>query len=295
MYDPAKHETPFIQGFLDTLAKSYLQLTGGQIVPMGTATPMGGATPMGPGPSGFGAGGGKGGFASSGGADPSSMGSYPGSGTDAAMGDPQGALIQAPGVATGANSYYNQHRNTKGAKGGSSAAATPSSGGAGVGPSGPAGGAAPNGNVAALNRVIELVKQGQRNSAEWKTMWIDWCQENGAGVHDPTRHQACFIIAFVLKYGLAEVVSAPWASPYLVSLGELAKPYMVSTIKKGQSLSEIWKEQWGLFADSKANGTRDPNRHDAGSLMEFFDTIALQQFGSETWMQPYVNGSEPTY
>ncbi|CAD7959868.1 unnamed protein product [Amoebophrya sp. A25] len=146
-----------------------------------------------------------------------------------------------------------------------------------------------------LGRVIELVKQGQRNSQDWKTLWIDWCQENGNGIHDPTRHSACFIIAFVLKYGLAEVVSAPWASPYLVSLGELAKPYMVATIKKGQSMSEVWKEQWGLFADSKANGTRDPQRHDAGSLMEFFDTIALQQFGNEAWMQPYVTGSEPQY
>ena len=43
-------------------------------------------------------------------------------------------------------------------------------------------------------------------------------------------------------------------------------------------MSELLKEQWGLFADSKANGTRDPNRHDAGSLMEFFATIAMQQF-----------------
>lgn len=146
-----------------------------------------------------------------------------------------------------------------------------------------------------LQRVIDLVKQGQRNSQEWKNMWIDWCQDNGNGVHDPTRHSACFIIAFVLKFGLAEVVSAPWASNYLVSLGELAKPYMVSSIKKGQSMSEVWKEQWGLFADSKANGTRDPNRHDAGTLMEFFDTIALTQFKSEQWMVPYVTGAEPNY
>lgn len=144
----------------------------------------------------------------------------------------------------------------------------------------------------AFGKVIELVKQGQRNSPEWKNMWIDWCQENGNGVHDPTRHSPCFIIAFVLKYGLAEVVSAHWASPYLVSLGELAKPFMVQTIKKGQSMSEIWKDQWGTFADSKANGTRDPNRHDAGSLMEFFDTIALQQFSSEAWMSPYITGNE---
>lgn len=144
----------------------------------------------------------------------------------------------------------------------------------------------------AFQRVIELVKQGQRNSPEWKNMWTDWCQENGNGVNDPTRHVPFSVIGFVLKFGLAEVVNAPWASPYLVSLGELAKPFMVQTIKKGQSMSETWKEQWGVFADSKANGTRDPNRHDAGSLMEFFDNIALPQFGSEAWMTPYVTGQE---
>jgi hypothetical protein len=65
---------------------------------------------------------------------------------------------------------------------------------------------------------------------------------------------------------------------------------MVQSIKRGQALSEAWKESWGSFADSKANGTRDPNRHDAGSLMEFFDTKALVQFPNEPWMTPYTKG-----
>lgn len=52
-------------------------------------------------------------------------------------------------------------------------------------------------------------------------------------MQDPNRHGAMFLLAFVLKFGLAEVVSAPWAGPFLVSLGELSKPYMVQTIKKG--------------------------------------------------------------
>lgn len=143
-----------------------------------------------------------------------------------------------------------------------------------------------------LEKVIEMVKQGQRNSQEWKGLWIEWCQLHGHGVQDPSRHQAMFIIAFVLKYGLAEVVSATWAAHYLVALGELAKPFMVQTIKKGQSQSEQWKEAWANFADSKANGMRDPNRHDAGSLMEFFDTIAMPNYSDQAWMQGYVNGTQ---
>jgi hypothetical protein len=123
------------------------------------------------------------------------------------------------------------------------------------GKGGSGGGSVPRANREAhpaLPKVIELVKQGQRNSQEWKTLWIDWCQKNGNGIQDPNRHSAMFIIAFVLKYGLAEVVSSNWAGPYLVSLGELSKPYMVNTIKKGQSIDEVWKESWGQFADSKS-------------------------------------------
>merc|ERR1712194_76916 len=85
--------------------------------------------------------------------------------------------------------------------------------------------------------------------------------------------------------------SAAWAYEYLVSLGELAKPYMVHTIRVGRSVSDKWETQWTTFTDSKGTGTRDPRGHDAGTLMEFFDTIALPNFRSEPWMKPYVDGS----
>ncbi|CAD7936730.1 unnamed protein product [Amoebophrya sp. A120] len=294
MYDPAKHEVTFIQGFLDNLGKGYLTMAGQQhqitqngVTAYPNAAQSNTSTP-----------------ANYGGSRYGSDGAYTSDGTPAGMdyNSSGGGYTPAGGKKGGGKGGNNYGY-------GAAPGNYQNGGGAGNYGYGASNSQQPTqmynhqqgqasqtaANASALGRVIELVKQGQRNSAEWKTMWIDWAQENGNGVHDPTRHQACFIIAFVLKYGLAEVVSAPWASPYLVSLGELAKPYMVSSIKKGQSISEVWKEQWGLFADSKANGTRDPNRHDAGSLMEFFDTIALQQFSTESWMLPYVNGSEPVY
>lgn len=85
----------------------------------------------------------------------------------------------------------------------------------------------PTSTAQALGQVVELIKLGQRNSRDWKTSWIQWCQQNGGGVHDPTRHDSMFIIAFVLKYGLADVVQAKWARNHLIALGELAKPCMV--------------------------------------------------------------------
>jgi len=151
-----------------------------------------------------------------------------------------------------------------------------------------------NSTSAAHQKVVELVKMGQRNSPQWKAMWIEQCGEYGNGIHDPTRHTPMFIIAFIMKFGLADVVTAPWATPYLVNLGALAKPFMVATIKKGQSMSETWKEGWSAYSDSKLGGTRDPSRHDAGSLMEFFDTIGIPEFSSEPWMQPYITGQEAT-
>lgn len=146
------------------------------------------------------------------------------------------------------------------------------------------------GGSTALTKCMEMVKQGQRSSPEWKQRWIEFCSECGNGIQDPGRHDAIFIVSFVMKFGLADVVNANWANPYLVSLGELAKPLMVRTIKKGQTNDDLWRESWQGFSEGKGTG-RDPNLHDAGSLMEFFDTVAIPQFSHMPYMQPYVLGT----
>lgn len=96
----------------------------------------------------------------------------------------------------------------------------------------------------------------------------------------------------MLKFGLASVVGSQWAQPYLVSLGELAKPFMTGTITRGCRESDTWNELWGSFADGKGPNLREPVKHDAGSLMEFFDMTAMVQFSTEPWMQCYQNGDE---
>lgn len=147
-------------------------------------------------------------------------------------------------------------------------------------------------NDGPLRKIQELVKMGQRNCQEWKQLWIEWCQQNGNGVQDPARHSSLFILSFVLKFGLASVVGTNWAQPYLVSLGELAKPYMTQTISRGCQESDTWNELWSSFADGKGVNLRDPSKHDAGSLMEFFDMTAMVQFGNEPWMLCYQTGNE---
>ena len=97
-------------------------------------------------------------------------------------------------------------------------------------------------NSGYISKVVELLKMGQRNSAEWKTQWIDHCGKYGYGKQDPNRHDAMFLISFVFRFGLAEVVTAKWAveGSYLVALGELAKPYMVQTVNQGRGSNKDW-------------------------------------------------------
>lgn len=149
-----------------------------------------------------------------------------------------------------------------------------------------------------FNKLAELLKQGQRNDTSWKQLWVEWCGSHGKGVQDPGKHEPIFIIAFIMKFGLAQVVEADWAAPYLVALGEVAKPYLVGTIKRGQGMSAVWKDSWSAFAETASQNanlkmtTRDPNRHDAGTLMEFFDTIAMPDFSEEPWMEMWLTGGE---
>lgn len=162
-------------------------------------------------------------------------------------------------------------------------------GGARGAPGGYRNNTAPTNPQQGKDSVVEMVKSGQRSDAEWKEGWNAWCEERG-GINNPAKHEPISLMAFVLKYGLDRVVAADWAQAYLVQLGELAKPLMVKAVKRGQAQSEEWKNAWGEFADGRANGMRDPNRHEAGSLMEFFDTIAFPQFQTEPWMSGFLTG-----
>jgi len=106
------------------------------------------------------------------------------------------------------------------------------------------------------------------------------------------KHGPLFLVAFALSFGLAELMDAQWAADFVGSLKEVSKSYLIETIKAGQSADLKWAERWKEFADKKKRGTRDPSKHEAGSLMEFFDTVALRQFRDAPFVQPYISGLE---
>jgi hypothetical protein len=140
--------------------------------------------------------------------------------------------------------------------------------------------------------VFELVEVGKAADANWRGMWELHCNTYGNWDQNPANHPVMFTVAHVFKFGITKLVETAWASPYLVAFASVAKPFLVKTVKIGQGRSAEWKQKWGDFCDAKAGGTRDPNHHDSGTLVEFFDTCALPEFGNEAWMLPFQGGAE---
>lgn len=170
--------------------------------------------------------------------------------------------------------------------------------GKGKGKGGMKGGMKGGGNFESVHlNVIEFIKDGQRNDTEWQSQWNDWCAEKGDGMMNPNKHDPIFLIAFVFHFGLAKVVQMPWAGPHLGNLGQMAKPMLANIVKKGQSMSEDWRDEWTKFVESKtADGKtamKDPKLHESGVLLEFFDTIAIPNYKESEWMHGLVTGAEP--
>lgn len=45
--------------------------------------------------------------------------------------------------------------------------------------------------------LVARVKDGQRQSLDWKRRWWRYCDQNGSGVRDPRRHEPAFIFQFL--------------------------------------------------------------------------------------------------
>lgn len=144
--------------------------------------------------------------------------------------------------------------------------------------------------------VIDLIKQGQRKCPEWQTEWNQWCTDNANGHMDPSSHKPIFLVAFVFAFGLSKMVSFQWATGYFGALGQLAKPLLVNIVKKGQAISEEWRNAWSDFVDSKSKGDKlpmkDPKLQESGSLLEFFDTVGIPDFKNEEFLQCLVTGND---
>eukprot|EP00411_Alexandrium_monilatum_P027400 CAMPEP_0175384258 /NCGR_PEP_ID=MMETSP0095-20121207/28248_1 /TAXON_ID=311494 /ORGANISM="Alexandrium monilatum, Strain CCMP3105" /LENGTH=344 /DNA_ID=CAMNT_0016682667 /DNA_START=6 /DNA_END=1037 /DNA_ORIENTATION=- len=50
---------------------------------------------------------------------------------------------------------------------------------------------------AGLDELVNRVKEGQRQSTEWKRRWWRHCDQNGNGIRDPRRHEIAFLLEFL--------------------------------------------------------------------------------------------------
>jgi len=141
--------------------------------------------------------------------------------------------------------------------------------------------------------LVDLVKTGQRNSPAWKEQWTQFCHEYAGGSNDPRKQldNPIFFLAFFFQYGLGTLGSEEWAHPFLSAVSSVAMPFLVDAIKNGQRQHGPWKEAWISYVQQTGSQFRDPNRHEAGSLMQFMDTVAMTQFKDQPWMRPFVVGA----
>jgi len=118
-------------------------------------------------------------------------------------------------------------------------------------------------------QLVEKVKEAQKLSQENRQLWHQYCDAEGAGVRDPTRHEAAFLQKF-----LAELTR--YAQPgQLQQLGR-ASDVLVQQVKQAQRSDAEYKEAWHAYCDTEGNNIRDPSAHSDAFLVEFLTRYGLE-------------------
>lgn len=104
--------------------------------------------------------------------------------------------------------------------------------------------------------LIEKVKVLQKSSEEVVERWQTYCDQEGNGVLDPSRHDEQFLTGFLAMAGVATTPVE-----------------LVQEVKRMQKSSPQAKEAWHSWCDSEGDRVRDPSRHDAAFLERFLASI----------------------
>jgi len=148
------------------------------------------------------------------------------------------------------------------------------------------------------HELVEEVKRVQHTSEQWRQAWHVHCDTFGGGVRDPLRHDALFLMRFLVGHiapstlPSALPLSLPSSVPIAVSTAtsQHEEPSSIAMkVKQLQRLSVENRDLWHKLCDEERNGVRDPNRHDDAFLHRFVE-IAGQ--GSSICHQPEEATSE---
>eukprot|EP01059_Diplonema_ambulator_P012057 TRINITY_DN22187_c0_g1_i1.p2 TRINITY_DN22187_c0_g1~~TRINITY_DN22187_c0_g1_i1.p2 ORF type:complete len:365 (+),score=126.30 TRINITY_DN22187_c0_g1_i1:190-1284(+) len=118
-------------------------------------------------------------------------------------------------------------------------------------------------------KLVNRIKEMQREDPTWRTRWADYCTEYGEGTRDPSFHETSF-----LKRALRDL--GPEDEEHRKGLRSSASNHamLVQEIKNMQR-SDIKKQQkWVDYCGHRSDGTLDPAQHDAGFLRRALREIA---------------------
>lgn len=162
-----------------------------------------------------------------------------------------------------------------------------------------------------VEEITELIKTGQKRSSNWRALWSQYCQMQGTGLLDPSKHEAAFQLSFIdfiseraclaMSLGQAQdfagtqtleppvkrtKVQAHESWPVAPSIGEVAESWnmgaatgeevreqVIQEIKSLQKNSLMEKQRWSWFCDSMLGGVKDPARHDLATLHMFLSEV----------------------
>eukprot|EP00927_Polykrikos_kofoidii_P056955 TRINITY_DN51051_c0_g1_i1.p1 TRINITY_DN51051_c0_g1~~TRINITY_DN51051_c0_g1_i1.p1 ORF type:complete len:256 (+),score=46.97 TRINITY_DN51051_c0_g1_i1:84-851(+) len=151
--------------------------------------------------------------------------------------------------------------------------------GGGCGPIGMSGVGMGGGALSAgKEALVEQVKAMQRNDPMAKEQWESYCDAQGGGIRDPSRHEIPFLNTFVASYSSG----MRFESNDKVNLALL--------FKEGQRKSVSWKQAWAAYCAIYGAGIHDPAKHNPEFLIGFMEflgskgVLAFQMGGAPVGM-----------
>jgi len=118
--------------------------------------------------------------------------------------------------------------------------------------------------------LIQRVKTICKTEEVGKEAWGVFVSSSGLGKRDPAAHSCESLAAFISQHD-------PTFDPTTLSLSTESNKSLVEQIRKGQKMSDEFRDAWIAYTDANGNGVRDGARHDAAFIQQFLDTAPMYE------------------
>jgi len=161
--------------------------------------------------------------------------------------------------------------------------------------------------------LVQLVKNIQRTDPEAKVRWVNFCESHGHRKHDPNAHDEAFLNTFfdalargeiplepvqanatqpgvvqagamqpgMVQVGNNETASQPLSGPLALPNLDGGKDGLVQAVKNIQRGDPISKQRWVNYCEMNGHRKHDPNVHEEGFLVSFFQALRSGEIPTE--------------